>query len=1052
MSSLARFVSACHLRSSECRSWRPRPAIPLAVLMVVMQTLVPLAATAPQTAHADDTPCVVSSPADDGSIGTLRTIVGLGVCPEITFDTAQMGAATITLTSGPIQIGTGDSSNLQTVAIDGGSGVTIQGDDVDSIFTVTTGGILTLNNLTISGSGDSAICNNGTLNVEGSVLSGNSGLNGGGAIFNDGSLGAVATLTDTAITSNAAPMGGAIYNYGDGGTVTLTIANSTLSGNSTFGGSGGAISDVGGPGGAIYNDGGAGAVTVAIANSTLSGNSANSGGGIYNDGDGGTVSVTIANSTLSGNSALVVRRHRIPIVGAGDGLYNTADGGDASLAVHSSILADGATNECAGDSSITDDGYDLALGTTDGNGCALDSGDEDVSTDDPSFSGGEPTNGELADNGGATQTIALGPGSIAIGNGDCQAYTDSTSEDVYAAVTTDQRGAGYPRKDPCDIGAFEAAGDAVTATDTPTATGTATLTDTYTPSDTATLTEPPSDTPTDTATDTATTIDTSTPSDTATDTATVTEPASDTPTAADTSTNTYTPSDTPTGTATATDTSTPSDTPADTATVTELPSDTSTASNTPAPTNTASDTPTVIGTAGYTPAATDTPSNTATDTYTASATPSNTPTVTNTQTDTPTSTYSPTAMPTDTHPPADTSTGTDTASVTAVATGTASSTPVPTDTATDTPADTSTASDTPTPTDTASGTPSATHAPTSTVTGTPTDTATSTPTATATSTRTEMAVDPPVNLPTSAPYVLSSPTATGAAVTSSTATPADTGSALPQFTSTAMPTATGSSASADAATAVPPVPTPAGHASALATNGTMPATFQGGPAMAAVLSGSTQIALRVASDAVARGQTLTLNASLESYGGSLTGSVTFKEGKLVLGTASVHDGVAFLTVTMQAVGPHHIVAVYDGPHGLVVSTTPLSITVGRAPSALSVWNQKHTVVGGRKNACQALMSAGIPSQSGCEAVFSTWLPGARVTDTLSYADGTRQTYTGTADGTGHLQHAFVVKYEPSLHARHGEPATRAWISVVATSKDGTETKSACLRFAVLPKF
>src|SRR5207245_6478552 len=72
--------------------------------------------------------------------------------------------------------------------------------------------------------------------------------------------------------------GGILNSYG-----TLTVSNSTLSGNSAYNGAGG-----------IRNGG-----TLTVSNSTLSRNSAgNSSGGIYNFG-----TLTVSNSTLTGNTA-----------------------------------------------------------------------------------------------------------------------------------------------------------------------------------------------------------------------------------------------------------------------------------------------------------------------------------------------------------------------------------------------------------------------------------------------------------------------------------------------------------------------------------------------------------------------------------------------------------------------------------------------------------------------------------------------------------------------------------------------------------------------------
>ena len=69
---------------------------------------------------------------------------------------------------------------------------------------------------------------------------------------------------------------------------TLTITNSTISGNQANNGGG------------IYNSG-----TLTITSSTVSTNTTGLGGGIYNN--GGTL--TIVNSTISGNSGRQRRRH-----------------------------------------------------------------------------------------------------------------------------------------------------------------------------------------------------------------------------------------------------------------------------------------------------------------------------------------------------------------------------------------------------------------------------------------------------------------------------------------------------------------------------------------------------------------------------------------------------------------------------------------------------------------------------------------------------------------------------------------------------------------------
>jgi hypothetical protein len=127
--------------------------------------------------------------------------------------------------------------------------------------------------------------NGGTLTVSNSTLSGNSASSAGGGIFNHATL----TVSNSTLSGNSAGVvsnfgGGAIDNYYG----TLTVSNSTLSNNSA------AIL-----GGGIANQGTLNDGTVTVSNSTLSNNSATSGGAI----DNYLGTVTVSNSTLSNNSA-----------------------------------------------------------------------------------------------------------------------------------------------------------------------------------------------------------------------------------------------------------------------------------------------------------------------------------------------------------------------------------------------------------------------------------------------------------------------------------------------------------------------------------------------------------------------------------------------------------------------------------------------------------------------------------------------------------------------------------------------------------------------------
>ncbi|MCP4357211.1 MAG: hypothetical protein GY796_04230 [Chloroflexi bacterium] len=153
-----------------------------------------------------------------------------------------------------------DTTQVYSIITIEGNGYTIDGND-NHIFPITSGGQLTINEATLTGSSKSR----------------------GGAIHNDRSM---VTLNYSTVSGNSAVLaGGGIYSY-DG---TVTLNHSTINGNLV------SHSSVGDGGGISIYEG-----TLMLNNSTVSGNSANDeGGGIYIRNG----ALTLNNSTVSGNTA-----------------------------------------------------------------------------------------------------------------------------------------------------------------------------------------------------------------------------------------------------------------------------------------------------------------------------------------------------------------------------------------------------------------------------------------------------------------------------------------------------------------------------------------------------------------------------------------------------------------------------------------------------------------------------------------------------------------------------------------------------------------------------
>jgi hypothetical protein len=324
------------------------------------------------------------APGDCSLRGAISQANSSSAGNTILFD-ATVFSTVQTITLGGSELAIANNGSL--AINEGNSAVRITGNNLSRVFAVNFGATVTLNGLTITGgnsAGGGGISNSGTLTVTNSTISGNTTTGGGGGISNAGAL----TVTTSTISGNSSSLGGGLDNGGSGN---LTLTNSTVSGNNA--------NRPGSRSGGGINNGG----LATLINVTLVGNTAGSSGGGFNNQGGATFRAL--NSMLTANDAPLGRDMTGTLESQGFNLIGVPG---------------------------------IITGNTNGN----------ILNQNPQLL-------PLGNYGGPTQTHAFLPNSPALDAGvDCVLISNSCGGNN-PALPTDQRGG--PRKTGArvDIGAFE---------------------------------------------------------------------------------------------------------------------------------------------------------------------------------------------------------------------------------------------------------------------------------------------------------------------------------------------------------------------------------------------------------------------------------------------------------------------------------------------------------------------------------------------------------------------------------------------------------------------
>jgi large repetitive protein len=186
------------------------------------------------------------------------------------------------------------------------------------------------------------------------------------------------------------------------------------------------------------------------------------------------------------------------------------------------------------------------------------------------------------------------------------------------------------------------------------------------------------------------------------------------------------------------------------------------------------------------------------------------------------------------------------------------------------------------------------------------------------------------------------------------------------------------------------------------------------------------------------GQLVTLTAAVQAAApgtGMPTGTVTFVDGSVTLGTSTLSDGTATLQLPLS-VGTHSIVASYSGDADFIggSTTAPLSQAVNQDNPVVTVTSAREFVIAGRPVVFTATVTAAAPGAGIPTGTVTFVLDGSTALGTVSLTGGTAS-LTSSYSTAG--PHTITVQYSGDANFKGGtsSPLSQTVSTVTAAFLD-----------------